>query len=332
MSVGAPELLSDLDATEDIAVGRSGIEIAARSPLELFLRRFRTDRVALVSLVFIALLILSAILAPLIVKLVGVTGPNIQNSHALDQTYGTPTGPNFAHHHIFGVDPLGRDVFARVLYGGRVSLEIALIATGLSMVIGVTAGLVAGFFRGWVDMLISRAIDVLLAFPILLLGLGLAAACSLGKGCLGGLVKPGLTVVIFVIAFVNWTYIARIVRGQVLSLREKEFVDAARSLGASNMRIMFREILPNLVAPIIVYATLIIPQNILFEAALSFLGVGVQPPNPSWGAMLADATPIFDSAWWYMVFPGLALLLTVLAFNLVGDGLQDALHPKAGRG
>jgi peptide/nickel transport system permease protein len=136
--------------------------------------------------------------------------------------------------------------------------------------------------------------------------------------------------VIFVITFVNWTYIARIVRGQVLSLREKEFVEAARSLGASNSRIIFREILPNLTAPIIVYATLIIPQNILFEAALSFLGVGVQPPNPSWGAMLAEATTIFNTAWWYMVFPGVALLLTVLAFNLVGDGLQDALHPKAG--
>jgi peptide/nickel transport system permease protein len=172
---------------------------------------------------------------------------------------------------------------------------------------------------------------VLLAFPILLLALGLAAACSLGKGCLGGLIQPGLTVVIFVIAFVNWTYIARIIRGQVLSLREKEFVEAARSLGASNSRIIFRELLPNLVAPIIVYSTLIIPQNILFEAALSYLGVGVQPPNASWGAMLADATSIFDTAWWYMVFPGVALLLTVLAFNLLGDGLQDALNPKSGR-
>ena len=133
------------------------------------------------------------------------------------------------------------------------------------------------------------------------------------------------------IAFVNWTYIARIIRGQVLSLREKEFIEAARSLGASHRRIIFREILPNLVAPIIVYSTLIIPQNILFEAALSFLGVGVQPPNASWGAMLSDATNIFDSAWWYMLFPGAALLLTVLAFNLLGDGLQDALNPRGGR-
>jgi peptide/nickel transport system permease protein len=326
MSVGAPEILQSADG--NLGLLELGREIAARSPLQLFWRRLRQDRVAIVSLGFIVVLVVVAIAAPLIVKLVGAAGPNVQNSGALDQ-FGTPTGPSFAHHHLFGVDPLGRDVFSRVLYGARVSLEVALIATGLSMAIGVVMGMVAGFYRGWVDMVISRFIDVLLAFPILLLALGLASACSFGHGCLGGLIKPGLVVVIFVIAFVNWTFIARIVRGQVLSLREKEFIQAARSLGASNSRIIFREILPNLVAPIIVYATLIIPQNILFEAALSFLGVGVQPPQASWGAMLADATSIFDTAWWYMVFPGAALLLTVLAFNLVGDGLQDALHPKA---
>jgi ABC-type dipeptide/oligopeptide/nickel transport system permease subunit len=254
--------------------------------------------------------------------------------------------------------------------------------------------MIAGFFRGWADSLISRVIDVLLAFPILLLGIGLASSCSLGSGCLGaggvgiflmataalivlgtaiwavrrrrsgddpersslltagafaaifllaglffrfvygsdqGVIRPGLTVVIFVIAFVNWTYIARIIRGQVLSLREKEFVEAARAQGASSMRILFREILPNLVAPIIVYSTLILPTNVLFEAALSFLGVGVQPPQPSWGAMIADAIKIFDTAWWYMLFPGIALLLTVLAFNLLGDGLQDALDPRTSK-
>jgi peptide/nickel transport system permease protein len=170
-----------------------------------------------------------------------------------------------------------------------------------------------------------------LSFPVLLLALGLAAACSLGDGCLGGLIEPGLPVVIFVIALVNWVYIARIIRGQTLSLREKEFVEAARATGASNARIMFREILPNLVAPIIVYSTLIIPLNILFEAALSFLGVGVQPPDPSWGEMIAKAADVFDIAWWYMFFPGAALVLTVLAFNLLGDGLQDALNPRAAR-
>jgi peptide/nickel transport system permease protein len=145
------------------------------------------------------------------------------------------------------------------------------------------------------------------------------------------LIQPGLPVVLFVITFASWPYMARIIRGQVLSLRETEFVEAARSLGASDTRIIFRHILPNLVAPIIVYTTLLIPTNILFEAALSFLGVGVQPPTASWGAMIADAIEIFDTAWWYMTFPGVALLLTVLAFNLVGDGLQDALNPRTGR-
>jgi peptide/nickel transport system permease protein len=306
----------------------AGIEIAARSPWQLFWRRLKDDKVALAALAFIILLILLAIFAPLVIKLVGARPPNEQSTKYLD-SFGTPTGPSS--HNIFGVDQLGRDLFSRVLYGARVSLEVAIIATALSMLIGTVVGLLAGFYRGWVDTALSRLIDVLLAFPILLLALGIAAACSLGNGCLGGFIKPGLGVVIFVIAFVNWTYIGRIIRGQVLSLREKEFVEAARALGASNTRIMFREILPNLVAPMIVYATLVIPQNILLEAALSYLGVGVQPPNASWGQMLADATSIFDTAWWYMVFPGAALLLTVLAFNLLGDGLQDALNPRARR-
>jgi peptide/nickel transport system permease protein len=329
MSTGAPEILIEAEHVAEESFGSEGAEIAARSPMQLFWRRFRADRVAMVSLAFIILLIAAAILAPLIVKLLGLNGPNVQDSSSLDPNFGTPTGPSLAHNHPLGVDSLGRDVLARVLYGARVSLTVAFVATGLSMIIGVVLGMVAGFFRGAIDTLISRSIDVLLAFPILLLALGLAAACSNAAGCLGGLIKPGLGVVIFVIAFVNWTYIARIVRGQVLSLREKEFVEAARSLGASNKRIIFKEILPNLVAPIIVYATLIIPQNILFEAALSYLGVGIQPPTASWGAMLSAATSIFDSAPWFMLAPGVALLLTVLAFNLVGDGLQDALHPKA---
>jgi len=312
----------------DVTAPDATAAIAARSPLQLFWRRLKGDKVAIAALVFIVLLVLAAIFAPLIIKLVGARPPNEQSSEYLD-SFGTPTGPS--RENLFGVDTLGRDVFSRVLYGARVSLEVAIIATALSVTLGVIVGMTAGFFRGWVDTTLSRLIDVLLAFPILLLAVGLASACSLGNGCLGGLIKPGLSVVIFTITFVNWTFIARIIRGQVLSLREKEFVDAARSLGASNRRIIFREMLPNLLAPIIVYSTLIIPTNILFEASLSFLGVGVQPPNASWGAMLADASSIFDSAWWYMVFPGGALLLTVLAFNLLGDGLQDALNPRGGR-
>ncbi|HEY1595077.1 MAG TPA: ABC transporter permease [Thermoleophilaceae bacterium] len=304
----------------------TGIE--ARSPLELFWRRLRDDRVSMAALAFIVLLVLVAIAAPLIVKLVGARPPNQQGTQYLD-SFGSPTGPSSKN--IFGVDELGRDVFSRVLYGARVSLEVAVVATGVAVIIGVVVGMAAGFFRGWIDTVLSRIMDVVLAFPILLLAIGLASACSLGRGCLGGTIKPGLPVLIIVIALASWPYIGRIIRGQVLSLREKEFIEASRSLGASNSRIIFKEVLPNLVAPIIVYTTLVLPTNVLFEAALSFLGVGVQPPTASWGQMIASAVPIFDSAWWYMVFPGVALVLTVLAFNLVGDGLQDALNPRSDR-
>jgi ABC-type dipeptide/oligopeptide/nickel transport system permease subunit len=300
-------------------------EITARSPLQLFWRRFRHDRVAIVALVFIICLIVVALAAPLIVKALNLHPLNNPDTNELD-AFGQPLGPNSAH--PFGVDDLGRDILARTLYGARVSLEVAFISTGLAVLTGVIVGTMAGFFGGWIDTALSRIMDVLLAFPILLLAIGLSSACTLGNGCLGGLIKPGRTTLIVVIALSSWPYIGRIIRGQVLSLREKEFVEAARSLGAGNGRIMRREILPNLVAPIIVYTTLFIPANILLEAALSYLGVGIRPPTASWGQMIADATPIFNTAWWYMVFPGAALLLTVLAFNLVGDGLLDALNPR----
>jgi ABC-type dipeptide/oligopeptide/nickel transport system permease subunit len=394
VSTGAAELLQDTGGVITDEAGTTTGEIAARSPLALFWRRLKQDKVALVALAFIVLLIVIAIFAGQIVKLFGAHPPNEQNSNALDE-FGSAAAPGNGY--LMGTDALGRDVFSRTLYGARVSLLTAFVATGLILMIGVTLGMIAGYYRGFVDTALSRSMDVVLAFPVLLLALGLGAACSL-QGCLtadsvgrdlfiaGGvvllipvvlaaiaqargrpgfgaasgsdwalrlapglmlifaglffsfivssnatLIQPGLPVVIFVITFAGWPYMARIIRGQVLSLREKEFVEAARSLGASDARIIFRHILPNLVAPIIVYTTLLIPTNILFEAALSFLGVGVQPPTASWGAMIADAIAIFDTAWWYMTFPGVALLLTVLAFNLIGDGLQDALNPRTGR-
>lgn len=394
MSTGAAELLQDTGGLITDEATETPQEIAARSPIQLFWRRLRRDKVALVALGFIFLLIFVAIFAPLIVKLFGAHPPNQQNSNALDE-FGSAAAPGNGY--LLGTDALGRDVFSRTVYGARISLEVAFIATGLIVSLGVTLGMIAGYYRGAVDTVLSRAMDVVLAFPVLLLALGLGAACSL-KGCLSAdsvgrdllvagfvlllvpvvwtaiqqlrgkagfkatagpdwvlrlapgvvvlilgvffsvfvssttaLIEPGLPVVIFVIVLAGWPYMARIIRGQVLSLREKEFVEAARSLGASDSRIIFRHILPNLVAPIIVYTTLLIPTNILFEAALSFLGVGVQPPTASWGAMIADAIEIFDTAWWYMTAPGVALLLTVLAFNLVGDGLQDALNPRTGR-
>jgi peptide/nickel transport system permease protein len=300
-----------------------GKQVTARSPLQLFWRRLRRDRVAMVALTIVVIAILVAIFAPLIVKVAGAPGPNVQNSDLLDD-FGSPSGPTAEN--WLGVDQRGRDVFARVVYGTRISLLVAFLSTIIVVVIGVVLGLIAGYYRGLTDSLLTRAMDVMLAFPVLLLAIGLGVACA--DGCLSNTIKPGLTVVVTVIALSLWPYMARIVRGQVLSLREKEFVEAARSLGASNSRIIFREILPNLVAPIIVYGTILIPQVILFEAALSFLGIGIEPGTPSWGSMISDAVGVFDIAWWFMTFPGLALLLVVLAFNLVGDGLQDALNPR----
>jgi peptide/nickel transport system permease protein len=312
------------DAVLMVATPDAPVEIVGRSPWQLFWIRFKRDRVAIGSAVFIVVLILLALLAGPLTRAFGHP-PNAQYSEKLD-SFGLPTGPSWSF--LFGVDQIGRDVFSRVLYGARVSLEVAIIATFLSVAIGVVMGMVAGFFRGWTDTFISRLIDITLAFPILLLALGIASACSLGNGCVGGIVKPGEGTVIVAIVLINWTYVGRIIRGQVLSIREKEFVEAARAGGATNRTIIFREILPNLVAPIVVYSTLILPQNILLEAALSYLGVGIQPPTASWGQMLADATSIYNSAWWYFAFPGGALLLTVLAFNLLGDGIRDALDPR----
>jgi peptide/nickel transport system permease protein len=323
VSVGAPGLLADEELAE-----HAFEQLGARSPRALLWRRLRADRLALAALVVIVALVLIAVFAPLVVKLLGVPGPNHQDPHAFD-SFGTPAGPSAAH--PFGVDRIGRDVLSRTIYGARVSLLVGIAGSAFAVAIGVLVGLVAGYYRGWVDTVLSRLVDVVLSFPVLLLGLGIASACSLGNGCLGGAVQPGLRTVILVIALVSWTSIARIIRGQVLSLREREFVLAARSLGASNRRILVREILPNLAAPIAVYASLLVPQAILFEAALSFLGVGISPPTASWGWMIADAAGTFGSAWWYMLFPGVALLITVLAFNLLGDGVRDALDPKAHR-
>jgi peptide/nickel transport system permease protein len=276
------------------------------------------------------MIVLATVGAPLLSGVVNHEPNEVFVSEALDEI-GLPVGPSGEF--WFGADTAGRDMFVRVLYGARTSLTVAMVATGIALVIGVTLGLIAGFYRGKVDTFVSRVIDIVLSLPILLLALGLVAACSLSRtGCLGGLIRPGVLLVSYVIGLFSWPYIARIVRGQVLSLREKEFIEAARAQGAGDGRIILREILPNVTAPIIVYTTLIIPSNILFEAALSFLGIGVKPGTASWGKMLADAGGgIFTVAWWMMLFPGLFLFLTTLAFNLVGDGLRDALDPRTAR-
>jgi peptide/nickel transport system permease protein len=310
------------------AGGEITADVVGRSPGELFWRRFRKDKFAIAGAGVIAIIILLAIAAPYIERNVAHHEKNAVNLLALDQ-FGLPSGPNG--NYWFGVDTAGRDLFVRVVYGARTSLTIAVVATGISVVIGVVLGLLSGFYRGKVDTFISRLTDVVLSLPVLLLALGLVSACGLTKdGCMYGLLSPGLTLVSIVIGLFSWPYISRIVRGQVLSLREKEFVEASRSLGASNWRIVFREILPNVAAPIIVYSTLIIPNNVLFEASLSFLGVGVPQETPSWGRQLSEASKNIES-WWLMLFPGLFLLMTTLAFNLVGDGLRDALDPRDSR-
>ena len=299
-------------------------ELTATRPLALFWERLRSDKIALAAAAFLLLVVFAALFAGPITRLVAHP-PNAQYTDRLDQIFGTPTGPSWEF--LFGVDTVGSDVFARVVYGARVSLTVAFVGTGIAMLIGTTLGMLAGYYRGLVDTIISRTVDVMLAFPLLLLALGVGSACSLGQGCAGGLVQPGMSTVIGIIVLFSWTYFARLARGQVLSLREKEFVESARATGAGDLSILGREILPNLLTPVLVYFTLVIPLNILLEAALSYLGVGINPPQASWGQMIAQATPLFDSAWWYFLFPGLALMLTVLAFNLLGEAVRDALDP-----
>jgi peptide/nickel transport system permease protein len=310
-----------------------GETIVGRSSWGLFWRRFRRDRAAIAGAILVVELVLLAVLAPLIAKLVG-HGPNALFNSGPDSMItpdlGLPKGPNA--HFWFGVDQVGRDLFVRVIYGARTSLTVAVVGTLLANVIGIVMGLVGGYYGGWIDTLVSRVIDIFLSLPILLFAIGLSTVCSVtAKGCFGGLLKPGLSLVIGVIALFTWAYLARIIRGQIISLKGREFVDAARTMGASDRRILFSELLPNLVTPIVVYTTLAIPSNILFEAALSFIGVGIPPSTPSWGRTLTDATDgsLFTYAWWMMLFPGLFLVLTTLAFNLVGDGLNDALDPRA---
>jgi ABC-type dipeptide/oligopeptide/nickel transport system permease subunit len=322
---------SATEARPEAVLEGLGQRIEGRSLGQIAWMRLRRDKVAIAGGCVIVVLILLAVFAPLIVKLLGHPPTEFHQELTDPNLGGMPRGPfgGISSEFLLGVEPsTGRDVFSRILYGARISLLVAFLATLVSVLIGVVAGVVAGYFGGWVDGAISRVMDLLLAFPLLLFAIALVSAVP---GSAFGLRGNGLrvSILVVIIGFFSWPYIGRIVRGQTLSLREREFVDAARSLGARPSYILFRELLPNLVAPILVYSTLVIPTNILFEAALSFLGVGVQPPTPSWGAMLAEAVPVFRADPTFMVVPGAALFLTVLAFNLFGDGLRDALDPRS---
>jgi peptide/nickel transport system permease protein len=304
--------------------------IEGRSLGQIAWMRLKRDKVALGGGVVVILLILMAIFAPLIVKLLGHP-PNEFHYSQVNADTQVPIGAHggISWHFLFGVEPVnGRDLFSRIMYGSQISLLIAFLATLLSVIIGTFMGVVAGYFGGWIDTAISRLMDVFLAFPVLLFALALAGVIpDKAFGLQGDALR--IAIIIFIIGFFSWPYIGRIVRGQTLSLREREFVDAARSLGARPPYILSRELLPNLMAPILVYSTLLIPTNILFEAALSFLGVGVRPPRPTWGGMISDATGWYQIDPEYLIPPGIAIFVTVLAFNLLGDGLRDALDPRS---
>jgi len=308
-------------------VGRKAIE--GRSLGQIAWTRFKRDKVAVAGGIVVICLVLLAVFSKLIEKVFGLD-PNEFHQDLVDPNTVAPKGSfgGMSWAHPLGVDPqYGRDLLARIIEGSWVSMLVATGATLLSVIIGVIAGVVAGFYGGWVDSVISRAMDTFLAFPLLLFAISISASLQDGAFGLTGL-PLRISVLIFVIGFFNWPYMGRIIRGQTLSLREREFVEAARSLGARGPFILFRELLPNLVAPILVYSTLLIPTNILFEAALSFLGVGIAPPQASWGGMLNSAVDLFYADPQYMVVPGLAIFITVLAFNLLGDGLRDALDPR----
>ena len=330
------------------AHGELGVEgtIRARSYWENVWLRFRRDKFAIAGGVWILLVLLIGFIgAPIAAKILG-HGPNDLFAGGLDEKTLLPVGP-FTHvsaapypgavgHYgstlfILGGDgQLGRDEFLRLLYGAQTSLEVAVGATVVSMVIGVLMGAVAGFYGGWTDTVISRITEIVMAFPILLFVIALASTAGERlDGITLGFLGKGVVTLVLVLGLFGWFYPARIVRAQVLSLREKEFVEAARMIGTNDWRIIRSHILPHLVAPIIVYSTLVVAQNILAETGLSFLGLGIKAPTPSWGNLLATAPDYYLTQPWLMVWPGAAVLLATLAFNLLGDGMRDAFDPRS---
>jgi ABC-type dipeptide/oligopeptide/nickel transport system permease subunit len=308
-SAGTSEVL---DETGEAAVTT---KIEGRSPWRLAYERLRKDRAAKIALGTILIIVLLAILAPVFAKILG-HGPNQQFIDIGQNANGGPVPPNGTF--WLGTDNNGRDLFVRILYGARISLLVGVLATGISVVLGVLFGLTAGYIGGFVDTVIARFIDVMLSIPFLILAISIAFISG-----------ASLWLVIGIIGVLSFTYPARIVRGQVISIKGREFVEAARALGAGPWRIMFVDILPNVMAQVIVYATLLIPLAIVAEASLSFLGVGVPPPTADWGSMINDAAGWYQYGyWWFLLFPCLALLITTLAFNIFGDSVRDALDPR----
>ena len=288
--------------------------IRARGPWQLAFERLARDRWAIVAGSAIGVIVAVAVFAPLVARVVDHP-PEAQYRETGLSPSGIPVGPGRAF--LLGTDGLGRDILVRVAYGARVSLVVGVLASGLAVAFGAMVGIVAAWFGGAIDTILSRLMDVVLSLPFLVFALALVA-----------IVGPSLAVSIVVIAFFSWASVGRVVRAQALSIREQEYIRAAQSLGAGSFRIMFVEILPNVAATLIVYATLLIPSSIAFEATMSFLGLGVVPPTPSWGNMLADSIAFYKVAWWFVAFPGAALVGTTLAFNILGDSVRDAFDPR----
>lgn len=268
-------------------------------------KRLRRNKLAMLGLAIVLFLILMAIFAPLL-------APYDPIMRIKEDSSMPPSGT-----HLFGTDLLGRDIFSRVIYGSRISIEVGIVAVGISVILGLFFGALAGYFGRWPDAIIMRVADIFFAFPYIL-----------GAIAIMTILGSGIVNIFIAIGVLGWAYFARVFRGSILSIKNKEYIEAAKALGASNTRIITKHIFPNAIAPIIVLATMNVGTAIIVEAALSFLGIGVQPPTPAWGKMLSEALDFIDIAPWMMLFPGLAIVFTVLGFVLLGDGLRDAFDPK----
>jgi peptide/nickel transport system permease protein len=329
--------LEQVDLAPAEVVG-DGEAVAGQSPTQLALGRFRRDRLSMVSFWIVVFYVIAGILAPILVK-TGVLKPYGFNQNLLDINLGgVPKGSwgGTSWHHILGLEPrTGADLLSRIWYGLTFSLTIALTATLVAVVIGTVLGIISGFSGGWVDSIIGRLVDLTLSFPqtLMLLALSATGAALFAKYLPGNESDPVPNAVyeILVLGLFGWPGIARLIRGQVLSIREREFVDAARIFGASRRRIYFKEILPNLWAPVLVQFTLIMPAYVSAEAALGFLGVGIKPPTPTLGNILHDSVNYSGADFAYFFYPALLLAIVVVSFNLLGDGLRDALDPKGHR-